>query len=286
MKLYAISDLHVNHPLNWQALATLSPHPDDWLIVAGDISEKTNTFRRALALLAGRFARVIWTPGNHDLWTLPNDPQRRRGLALYQQLVDICRELDVLTPEDPFIQWPGDNGRHVIVPTFTLYDYSFRPDTVTLETAVAWAEETGVVCTDEIVLHPEPFPSRAAWCANRVRQTEAKLADASQYGSLILVNHYPLRYDLVNLRRIPRFSLWCGSKRTEDWHTRFPVTAVIYGHLHIRGTHYRDGVRFEEVSLGYPRNWQSARGIQPYLRQILPEPPPAASRSINRFADG
>jgi len=39
----------------------------------------------------------------------------------------------------------------------------------------------------------------------------------------------------------------------------------------MRATDYRDGVRFEEVSLGYPRNWKQANGIQHYLYQILPE---------------
>jgi len=188
MKLYAISDLHVNHPLNWQALAALPPHPHDWLIVAGDISEKTKQFRRAMGLLANRFGRVFWTPGNHDLWTLPTDVNGARGLALYHQLVGICRELGVVTPEDPFVRWPNDES-HIIALTFTLYDYSFRPDTIAPETAVAWAEETGVVCTDEILLHSDPFPSRAAWCASRVRQTEERLAAAAQHGSLVLVNH-------------------------------------------------------------------------------------------------
>ena len=43
--------------------------------------------------------------------------------------------------------------------------------------------------------------------------------------------------------------------RTADWHTRFRAEVAVYGHLHIpRTTHY-DGVRFEEVSLGYPREW-------------------------------
>jgi hypothetical protein len=134
------------------------------------------------------------------------------------------------------------------------------PTPVAADEALAWAEASGVVATDEIILHPDPYPSREAWCHVRCQTTEARLRETAVSGSLILVNHFPLRYDLVNLRRIPRFSIWCGTKRTEDWHTRFPVTAVIYGHLHIRGTHYRDGVRFEEVSLGYPVNWQSEPG--------------------------
>ena len=57
---------------------------------------------------------------------------------------------------------------------------------------------------------------------------------------------------------------------------------VVYGHLPRRATDYRDSVRFEEVSLGYPQNWQPERGIQPYLREILPGPQegPASTTTI------
>ena len=89
---------------------------------------------------------------------------------------------------------------------------------------------------------------------------------------LVIVNHFPLRQDLAVLPRIPRFSIWCGTRLTEDWHVRYRAQAVVYGHLHIRATHHRDGVRFEEASLGYPQNWDAARGVEPYLRQILPDP--------------
>ncbi|MCC6601816.1 MAG: metallophosphoesterase [Anaerolineae bacterium] len=272
MKLLAISDLHISHGDNWAALSRMPAHPEDWLIVAGDVAEKISHFRQAIDLLSHRFARVFWTPGNHDLWTLPTDSESQRGLAKYFQMVQICRDFGVMTPEDPFVQWPASRQPLFIAPIFTLYDYSFRPDTVAADEALAWAEASGVVATDEIILHPDPYPSREAWCHVRCQTTEARLRETAVSGSLILVNHFPLRYDLVNLRRIPRFSIWCGTKRTEDWHTRFPVTAVIYGHLHIRGTHYRDDVRFEEVSLGYPVNWQSSRGIEAYLRQIWPPP--------------
>jgi hypothetical protein len=46
----------------------------------------------------------------------------------------------------------------------------------------------------------------------------------------------------------------------------------VYGHLHIRRSTVHDGVRFEEVSLGYPREW-TPRGLpSPLLRSILPAP--------------
>jgi hypothetical protein len=50
---------------------------------------------------------------------------------------------------------------------------------------------------------------------------------------------------------------------------------VVTGHLHVRRTDWKDGTRFEEVSLGYPRQWEAARehgnGINEMLRVILPE---------------
>jgi hypothetical protein len=85
-----------------------------------------------------------------------------------------------------------------------------------------------------------------------------------------------LRPDLAVLPRIPRFTIWCGTTQTADWHTRFAAEVVVSGHLHMRSTRWRNGVRFEEVSLGYPAQWQPARGADAYLRQILPAPPAAA----------
>jgi hypothetical protein len=44
---------------------------------------------------------------------------------------------------------------------------------------------------------------------------------------------------------------------------------VVYGHLHIRRTTQYDGVRFEEVSLGYPREWSKA-AKPPIPKKVLP----------------
>jgi hypothetical protein len=88
----------------------------------------------------------------------------------------------------------------------------------------------------------------------------------------MLVNHYPLRRDLAQLPAIPRFAIWCGTRRTHDWPQRFGASVVVSGHLHLRATRIIDGVRFEEVSLGYPREW-TRRGPQGTgLRRILPGP--------------
>jgi 3',5'-cyclic AMP phosphodiesterase CpdA len=272
MKLYAISDLHLDYASNREALQALLPQPDDWLILGGDLGHTESALHFALRVLTKRFQRLFWVPGNHDLWTSPKECAPLYGEARYHRLVTICRDYGVSTPEDPYVRWPGQGQACLICPLFLLYDYSFRPAHVPLQQAVEWAAESGVMCTDELLLSAHPHASKPAWCASRCAYTEQRLQEVSTQGPLVLINHFPFREDLVRLRRIPRFSIWCGTRRTEDGHRRFPVAVVVSGHLHIRSTTYRDGVRFEEVSLGYPRDWQQEQGIQPYLREILPGP--------------
>jgi hypothetical protein len=148
-----------------------------------------------------------------------------------------------------------------------LYDYTFRPPQVPAREAVAWARRSGVLCVDEARLHPDPYCSRSEWCRVRCQLTEQRLQEVQ--GPLVLVNHFPLLQEHARLPSIPRFSIWCGTTRTRDWHHRFAVRAVVYGHLHIRSSKVCDGVRFEEVSLGYPRHWRQERGVAHYLREIL-----------------
>lgn len=283
MKLFAISDLHVGHAHNRRSLEEIAPRPDDWLILGGDVGETEDHLALAIDVLSRKFARLLWVPGNHELWTLPNRGEEARGEAKYMRLVELCRRHNVLTPEDPYAVWSGEGGPHVIAPLFLLYDYTFCPDDVPPEQALSWAMDAGLLCADEHVLHPDPYPSKEAWCAARCRATEARLDAALQEHPhpLVLINHYPLRRELAVLPRVPRFSIWCGTRRTDDWHKRFRAEVVVYGHLHIARSREIDGVRFEEVSLGYPSEWTrwSGKGIDAHVRQILPAPPPPAAKS-------
>jgi hypothetical protein len=194
-----------------------------------------------------------------------------RGQARYQHLVDLCRGLGVITPEDSYPVWQGPGGPARIAPLFLLYDYTFRVDgTHTKEQSLAYAYQTGVMCTDEALLHPDPYPSREAWCRARVAETERRLTGCDPGVPLVLVNHWPLIREPTRVLRYPEFAQWCGTELTADWHRRFSTVAVVYGHLHIRGSTVHEGVRFEEVSLGYPREW-TPRGLPcPVLRPILP----------------
>ncbi len=272
MKLFAISDLHVGYPDNRREITAITPHPEDWLIVGGDLGETLDHVKYVVDTLGPKFAKLIWVPGNHELWVDPgakaNEP---RGEARYRMYVEYCRSVGVLTPEDPYVEWSGEGGRHLLVPMFLLYDYTFRPDDISPEMAVAWAAEEGIAAADEVLLDPEPYPSRAAWCHARVASTEKRLSEALDIPK-VLINHFPLRQDVVLLPRVPRFLPWCGTRLTTDWHTRFNASTVVHGHLHVRRTCIVDGVRFVDVSFGYPRERRSDRTVNDYVRQILPNP--------------
>jgi predicted phosphodiesterase len=277
--LYAVSDLHMAYPENRVMVDELRPSSDaDWLIVAGDVAELFDQVIDTLARLSRRFAKVIWAPGNHELWTHAKDPVTLRGEHRYRALVDACRELGVSTPEDPYPIWRGAGGPVTVAPLFVLYDYTWRaPGTGTQAESLAYAHRTGIVCTDEVLLHADPYPSREAWCTARLAATERRLLDADPALPTVLVSHWPLHRHPTEILRYPEFAQWCGTERTADWHRRFRARVAVYGHLHIRRTTQQDGVRFEEVSLGYPREWQARFGTAPPLLKAVLDAPAEVS---------
>jgi 3',5'-cyclic AMP phosphodiesterase CpdA len=270
-RLLAVSDLHVAHQANRELVEDLPQSCSDWLLVAGDIAEFAADVEWALRVLSQRFATVVWVPGNHELWTCGADPVQLRGEERYRYLVRLCRGLGVITPEDPYPVWSGEGGPVVVAPLFLLYDYSFLPPgAATSAEGLAQAYEAGVVCTDEVLLHPDPYPSREDWCRARVEASERRLSALGPDVRTVLMSHFPLIREPTESLRYPEFAQWCGTTRTADWHIRFRAAAVVYGHLHIPRTTWHDGVRFEEVSFGYPEERRRREVAAVIPREILP----------------
>lgn len=255
--LWAVSDLHVGYAENRPFLDSVCPHTDgDWLIVAGDVADRFDQIVDTLRSFRERFETVIWTPGNHELWTLPGDAADARGEARYSRLVNALRNVGITTPEDPYPTWQSLDGPVTIAPLFLLYDYTFRPSgTASTAEALAAAEAAEVLCTDEVLLHADPYPSREAWCEARIAYTRERLDALSPDTRTVLVNHWPLVRQPTRRLRYPEFALWCGTERTADWPERYRAEAVVYGHLHIPVTDMIGGVPHHEVSLGYPHEW-------------------------------
>ncbi len=269
MSLYAISDLHLANSINCNALIQLPYFKNDWLILAGDIGETKEHLRFALSVLTPKFNKIIWVPGNHDLWTYPLNSDGLRGEKKYQMLVSICREYGASTPEDEYLVYTDKEKMFRLIPILTLYDYSFRPRFVEEGKEVEWAAESGVICSDEELLILDPFYSIKDWCHARCSYTEQRLNVFKDNIPKIVINHYPLLEDLGKIYTFPRFSIWCGTTMTKKWLDLFNIEIAIYGHLHIPSSKIIDGVRHEEVSLGYPNDWDHSKNMKNYLRKIV-----------------
>lgn len=244
--LWFASDLHVTFVANRERVARLrSADPGDWLIVAGDVAERIDVVVDTLAALRRRFARVIWTPGNHELFSRPTD--RFKGRARYMRLVELLRTVGVDTPEDPYPVF----GEVTVVPLFTLYDYSFRPPYLAEHsTADALAAARGARATLDDELFIAPFVDIPAWCAERVAYSRQRLAHVA--GPTLLVNHWPLVVEPTRRMFRPELALWCGTTATRSFPQDYRAIGAVHGHLHMPGEIRVAGVSHFDVSLGYP----------------------------------
>ncbi|MCX2163016.1 metallophosphoesterase family protein [Corynebacterium auriscanis] len=247
--LWAVSDLHVRAPGNWELFDkhVRPQNPTDWLIVAGDVAEDLDTVIEVLQECTRRFDTVIFTPGNHELYSREAD--ELKGRDKYDVLISLCRELGVVTPEDTYQSFAG----RTIVPMFTLYDHTWRDPELTRDEALAGAQERGIVLTDSVAI--EPYEDVRLWCRDRLAYTLKRLAVVDE--PTILVNHWPLVRQAIDQLKYPDIGLWSGTRHTQTWPERYKAEAVIYGHLHIPTQISVEGVTHTEVSLGYPREWQA-----------------------------
>lgn len=72
MRVFALSDIHVDYEVNaeWVAGISLCDYRDDVLILAGDVTATLRLLDWCLTALAVRFKKVLFVPGNHDLWVV------------------------------------------------------------------------------------------------------------------------------------------------------------------------------------------------------------------------
>jgi 3',5'-cyclic AMP phosphodiesterase CpdA len=111
MRLLAISDLHLGHPVNRDNLWRIGGSPEDWLILAGDIGETEPHLALAFEDLKRRFAKLIWVLGNHELWTVEQSATNLRGKARYEAFVALARRFGVIRPRTPVQNGRRGTGR-------------------------------------------------------------------------------------------------------------------------------------------------------------------------------
>lgn len=111
MRVYAISDVHIDYagtirvlsPLNfqqdnwkWVLAIDKDRHKQDTFIVAGDVTHDLKKLRDFFREVKVRFASVFYVPGNHELWVRPPDGDKN-SIQKFEQILAICAEEGIMT---------------------------------------------------------------------------------------------------------------------------------------------------------------------------------------------
>jgi predicted phosphodiesterase len=239
MRVFTISDLHVDHEQNrhWVGQLSTGEYRDDVLILAGDISDSLARLEWCLASLARRFARVLFVPGNHDLWVLRDAP----GLDSLRKFGQVC----ALAQQCGVGMAPHRAGAVTIVPLLGWYDYSFGAPEPRLRAAwmdyraCRWPAGHGPAEVTDFFLAKNPVA---------LADTDAAM--------VITFSHFLPRNDLAPpdlaaARRV--LDPVMGTSKLDVQLRRLGASIHVYGHSHLNGLRTVDGVRYINNAFGTPR---------------------------------
>lgn len=238
MRLFAVSDIHVDYPDNarWVEALSSSDYRQDTLILAGDLTEDRRLLDWCLRRFVSKFRQVLFVPGNHDLW-VRRDPDIDCSLRKFDEVLAIAADAGV------WMQ-PRLHRDSLIVPLHGWYDYSFGSPCDDLRVmwmdyrACRWPEDYGPerVTAHFLGMNPEAPPH----AARRV----------------VTFSHFLPRIDLIPFfvpRAMRRLDPVLGSTGIERQLRTLGSRLHVYGHSHINRRVSIDGVVYINNAFGYPQ---------------------------------
>ncbi len=263
MRIFAISDVHVDYPQNMALIQGLSgrEYRGDTLLLAGDVSDDLARLARVLGTLRERFAHVFFVPGNHELWV--RREEQGDSVAKFGQIVRLCAELDVATSPAKVTSGPADPGAWV-VPLFSWY---VKPEQggASLYVPRERDDPSLSMWADEVLTRwPEPL-SVADYFLDMNEPHLGRPYDAP----VLSFSHFlPRREVMFRAPAAPparagrairfNFSRVAGSTRIEAQLRALGSAVHVHGHQHRNRDRVIDGVRYVSNCLGYPP--ERARG--------------------------
>jgi predicted phosphodiesterase len=246
MRVFALSDIHVDYDVNarWIADLSVADYQDDVLILAGDVTDTRRLLEWCLGTLAVRFRKVLFVPGNHDLWVIRDDDRNKNSL---QKFDDVCA---AAASSGASMKAFRDRGVSII-PLLGWYDYSFGPPSDELKSM--WMDYRA--CR---------WP--AGYTDGDVAAHFASLNDEKQSSpagdTIITYSHFLPRIDLM-----PGFIPWgsrvlypiLGSTIVERQLRGLNAQIHVYGHSHVNRRVKIDGVSYINNAFGYPSETLIAR---------------------------
>ena len=244
-RVWCVSDLYIDVPLNLERCLAFEARPDDCLIVAGDVCSEPLLFEKFMDSVVRKFQYVFYVPGNHDLWCLSEGDLASDSLTkIFRQLL-VCDRLGVITHSVRF------SNDVCIVPLLSWYDPAF----------VSGASEDWIKGFDPFCRWPDYLGGDAG-----VAQFLASLNESSVDAVKGLENNIVLSF----LHFLPQSCLFegaggcrslgkvMGDARIEDQIRRLGSSVHVFGHSHIDVDCVLDGIRYVQHALGHPEDGSSA----------------------------
>jgi predicted phosphodiesterase len=239
MKVFAISDVHVDHEANarWVEALSTEEFQDDILVLAGDVSDDLRLLHQCLSVLSSRFRKVLFVPGNHDLWVLRCDP----GLTSFDKFDLVCR----VAAESGVSMARHDEEGLSVIPLLSWYDFSFGQP----------SRELKEVWADFIACRWPPNMDEPAITAAFLARNSHRVS-AQEHRLIITFSHFmpredllpmDLRYRGLDLRPV------LGTSRLDTQLRSLCADVHVYGHSHLNREIQIDGVTYVNNAIGYPR---------------------------------
>lgn len=242
MRVFALSDLHIDYPQNgaWLNQLSTADYQADSLILAGDVTDKTCLLADSFWQLARRFKNVLYVPGNHELWII-----RSRENTSFDKFDIVTR----LARENGLSMAPFQHESFTLVPLLGWYDFSFGEPTPWLRDhwmdfhACDWGE-----------LHHNEAAITTYF--TQKNETAIRLATTNRVSHpVISFSHFLPRIDLMpdtisaaNQRLYPVL----GSHQIEQQIRRLQSTTHIYGHSHVNRHITLEGITYINNAFGTP----------------------------------
>lgn len=238
MRVFALSDIHVDYDVNarWVSSLSSSEYRDDVLILAGDVTDTLSLLGSTLRAFVGRFRKVLFVPGNHELWVI-RDEKHKGSLQKFAEVRAVVSDCGASLE-------PYRTGTLSVVPLLSWYDYSFGKPSAELRSI--WMDFVACRWPND---YDAPHVAAYFMALNDGLGCEAGR-------TLITFSHFLPRIDLMpNSIPLHRRELYpvLGSASLDRRLRELGSSMHVYGHSHVNRNVEIDGVRYVNNAFGYPQ---------------------------------
>jgi predicted phosphodiesterase len=248
MRIFALSDIHIDYDENSRSITDLSTadYREDVLILAGDVSDTRRLLAWSLERLARCFRTVLFVPGNHELWVTRED----KDTNSLQKFEEVC----ALAESSGASVQPFRAHGVSIIPLFSWYDYSLGVPTKELR--AVWMDY-------KACRWPSGYTEREV-AAHFAGLNDKQVAVAE--GMVITYSHFLPRIDVMPAYIPAEGKLLypvLGMTRLDEQLRRLNSRIHVYGHSHVQRHVTIDGVSYINNAFGYPsETWITPKGLK------------------------